>query len=240
METSSFSGRRAQAESWTLAALWFVLAWDASGLDLPMARLFGTAAGFSLRMNPVLFLGLHEAGRLLGWVMLLGLFLSIRWPVGVLRRLGRGERAWLASTVLLAVICVSLIKQSSQTSCPWELQAFGGGASYVSHWAAGVADGGGGRCFPAGHASAAFAWMAGWFALRASAPIAARRWLIAALVVGTVLGLAQQMRGAHFMSHTLWTAWICWSVALLSDRARQVAKWLRARVVANEVSHVAA
>jgi membrane-associated PAP2 superfamily phosphatase len=42
-------------------------------------------------------------------------------------------------------------------------------------------------------------------------------WLIAAVVCGLVLGLAQQWRGAHYMSHTLWTAWVCWSVALAID-----------------------
>ena len=31
---------------------------------------------------------------------------------------------------------------------------------------------------------------------------------------GLLLGLGQQWRGAHFMSHTLWSAWICWMVGL--------------------------
>jgi membrane-associated PAP2 superfamily phosphatase len=26
-------------------------------------------------------------------------------------------------------------------------------------------------------------------------------------------GIAQQFRGAHFLSHDLWTAMICWTVA---------------------------
>ena len=59
--------------------------------------------------------------------------------------------------------------------------------------------------------------MGGYFALRERCPAAARTWLAAALGAGLLLGLAQQMRGAHFMSHTLWTAWICWTVASLSD-----------------------
>jgi len=32
-----------------------------------------------------------------------------------------------------------------------------------------------------------------------------------------VLGIGQQLRGAHFMSHTLWTGWLCWMTAWLSD-----------------------
>jgi membrane-associated PAP2 superfamily phosphatase len=41
--------------------------------------------------------------------------------------------------------------------------------------------------------------------------------LALALAAGSVLGLSQQMRGAHFMSHTLWTAWLCWTLAWLVD-----------------------
>jgi membrane-associated PAP2 superfamily phosphatase len=73
-------------------------------------------------------------------------------------------------------------------------------------------DGGAGGCFPAGHASAAFAYVGGYFVLRRASVRAAALWLSVALVAGLVLGVSQQMRGAHYMSHTLWTAWICWVV----------------------------
>ena len=33
------------------------------------------------------------------------------------------------------------------------------------------------------------------------------------MLAGLLLGLAQQVRGAHYMSHTLWTAWFCWATA---------------------------
>jgi membrane-associated PAP2 superfamily phosphatase len=31
---------------------------------------------------------------------------------------------------------------------------------------------------------------------------------------GMVFGLSQQLRGAHFLSHDLWTAALCWLVAV--------------------------
>jgi membrane-associated PAP2 superfamily phosphatase len=34
------------------------------------------------------------------------------------------------------------------------------------------------------------------------------------MIAGLAFGLAQQWRGAHFMSHTLWSAAVCWGVAL--------------------------
>ena len=40
--------------------------------------------------------------------------------------------------------------------------------------------------------------------------------LLLVLFSGLVLGLAQTLRSAHYPSHTLWTAWICWIVALIN------------------------
>jgi len=125
----------------------------------------------------------------------------------------------LALTVLGSVIAVSIIKHASHTSCPWDLQEFGGVARYVSHWSWGVGDGGPGGCFPAGHASAAFAYVGGYFVLRRVSSRAAAIWLWTAVAAGLVLGVAQQLRGAHYMSHTLWTAWVCWTVGFAIDVA---------------------
>lgn len=201
----------------TAIALALIVLWDVSGLDLALARLAGDARGFALRDNRFVIVALHEIPRLLSLIGAVVLLVAIRWPFGVLRRLDVGARLWLALSVLAALAAVSLLKNTSRSSCPWDLAEFGGVASYVSHWSWGVRDGGPGRCFPAGHASAAFAYVAGWFALRRVAPGAARVWLTTALVAGCVLGLAQQWRGAHYMSHTLWTAWVCWSVCLAID-----------------------
>ncbi|KAF1048229.1 phosphatase PAP2 family protein [Xylophilus sp.] len=211
-------GDRAVA-AWTAAALLAVVAWDASGLDLAAARGFGDAHGFALRDHWFFVQVLHEGARRLAWALAVALCIGVWWPWGVLRRIDARRRMQLAATPLLALAVVALAKASSATSCPWDLAEFGGLARHVSHWSWGQVDGGGGRCFPAGHASAAFAFAGGWFALRQAAPQAARRWLAAALAGGLVLGLAQQARGAHFMSHTLWTGWLCWATAWACDAA---------------------
>jgi membrane-associated PAP2 superfamily phosphatase len=113
---------------------------------------------------------------------------------------------------------VALLKGISATSCPWDLSAYGGMTPYVPHWSA-ISDGGPGHCFPAGHASSGFALLGGFFAFRGESPALARCWLAAATAAGLVLGIGQQLRGAHFMSHTLWSGWLCWLIALLIDRA---------------------
>jgi membrane-associated PAP2 superfamily phosphatase len=191
----------------------FLLAWDASGLDLVLAHWFGTAQGFALRDHWLFTTVLHEGARRLSWLLVVGLSLAVWWPVGVLRQLDRWQRLQLVVSILLGLALVVAIKRISSTSCPWDLAEFGGLARYVSHWRFGLVDGGGAHCFPAGHASAGFAFVGGYFVLRDRAPRAARIWLAAALTAGLVLGVSQQMRGAHFMSHTLWTAWLCWTVA---------------------------
>lgn len=203
----------------TLLALALLLAWDATGGDLALARLAGTSTGFPWRDNAFLVHVMHEGAKNLSWLFVIALFAGIRWPLGILRRLPVRARAQLAFTVLLSVVAVSVIKHASHTSCPWDLKEFGGVASHVSHWAWKVYDGGSGGCFPAGHASAAFAYAGGYFVLRRASPRAAILWLCASLAVGMLLGLSQQLRGAHYMSHTLWTAWICWVVGFAIDLA---------------------
>ena len=198
---------------WTAGSLLCLLAWDASGLDLVLAHWFGTAQGFALRDHWLFTTVLHEGARRLSWLLVVGLSLAVWWPVGVLRQLDRWQRLQLVVSILLGLALVVAIKRTSSTSCPWDLAEFGGLAPYVSHWRFGLVDGGGAHCFPAGHASAGFAFVGGYFVLRDRAPRAARIWLAAALTAGLVLGVSQQMRGAHFMSHTLWTAWLCWTVA---------------------------
>lgn len=205
-------------------SLLLLLAWDATGWDLPLARWSGGALQFPLRDNWFLNAVMHQGGRGAGWVVLLALVLGIARPFAGLRMFNRAQRVGLVLAVLASLLVVSLLKSISQTSCPWDMTEFGGTAAYVSHWAWGVLDGGGGRCFPAGHASAAFAFLAVpvWF--MGPSPKTGRLLLAVVLVAGFTLGWVQQVRGAHYMSHTLWTAWLCGTSALLAHAA--TAHWM--------------
>lgn len=202
---------------WTVLSLLCLLAWDAVGWDRAWARAFGGSSGFTLREHWFLVSVLHEGARRLGWLLALLLVLGVWWPMGVLRRIEANERLQWAVSTLLALAVVGVLKHFSTTSCPWDLAEFGGVARYASHWALGVMDGGARHCFPAGHASAGFAFIGGYFALRRRQPQAAHWCLGGALVAGLILGGAQQVRGAHFMSHTLWTGWLCWTTAWWCD-----------------------
>lgn len=200
-----------------------LLLWDFSGLDLPVARLFANAQGFALREHWFTRSVLHEGGRVLSWSVLLLLIVNLRWPL--LWRLPLRTRVWWLLATLLCALLVPALKQISATSCPWDLAEFGGVARYVSHWRWGLADGGGGRCFPSGHATAAFALMSGYFALRETQPRAARAWLNAVLLLGLAFGWGQLARGAHYPSHTLWSGWLCW--VLCSAAHALAGPWLQ-------------
>ena len=222
----SSSGKHLATVTVGLAIL--LLAWDASGLDLPMARWSGSAAGFPLQENWFLNHILHDGAKYLALVLALLLCVGVWFPIAGLKRLQFGQRLQFAVTTLLAVTVISSLKIISNTSCPWSLSEFGGVAHYASHWAnLFQQDGGSGGCFPGGHASAGFAFLGGYFVFRRISPASSRQWLIGALAAGLVLGLTQQLRGAHFMSHTLWTGWICWCTAWGVD---SLSRW--ARVVA--------
>lgn len=211
----------ALSRAWWLAtalALASVLAWDASGLDLTVMSWLGNAQGFALRHNWWLESVLHEPMRRVATVLYLVLWAMVWRPSGFFKHFQRQERLDMVLGVTGALLAISLMKHFSLTSCPWELQTFGGAASYVSHWQWGLADGGGGKCFPGGHASSALAFLAlalpGLAALPGSKHRqTAMRLLAVVLLAGAVLGTVQTLRGAHYPSHTLWTGWVCWVLA---------------------------
>jgi membrane-associated PAP2 superfamily phosphatase len=199
-----------------LVLLVLLLWWEASGLDLTLARGYGDAHGFALRQHWLVRDVLHDGGRLLSGVALGAL---LAWSaLGDARAMARRLRwAWSAS-VVLCLLAVPALKRLSSTSCPWDLDEFGGVADYVPHWMLALADGGPGHCFPSGHAVAAFAFLPLYFQWRHHAPRRALALLIAIVGVGALFGWAQLARGAHFASHTLWSAWLCWIVGTVAAR----------------------
>lgn len=214
MRTSSLSRDLAC----TLGALLLLLLWEWAGQDMALAAWFGTPAGFAMH-NAVWFDAIfHRWPHHLAWVVLFVLIAQIWWPIGFFKTLPRRNLVSGTVSIMLAILLIQVFKRASPTSCPWDLSTFGGAAQHLPHWRALLLrwnDGGGGHCFPAGGASSGFAFLAAYPFFRPHAPRLARYTLIAALVAGFIIGIAQQVRGAHFMSHTLWTAWLCWSSGLL-------------------------
>lgn len=121
----------------------------------------------------------------------------------------------LLLSLLLSFASVALLKRLLPTECPWHLQQFGGHLPFISMFSARPVAMPSTQCFPAGHASIGYAWVALYFYFLPTSPTKARIGLTIALWLGFVLGMAQQLRGAHFVSHDLTTLWLCWTISTL-------------------------
>ena len=202
-----------QERRWEGAVAWVGLIglvwWEWSGLDLALTRAYGSQGGFAWRDAWLTRTLLHDGGRALaGAVMALWLVRALCPEPGTTRT---RRLRWIGVS-LLCLLLVPTLKQFAASSCPWDLREFGGRvAAYVPHWQLGVYDGGPGHCFPSGHAVAAFAFFAIYFDRREHCPRTARWWLAGVSMAGVLFGWAQLARGAHFASHTLWSAWLCWA-----------------------------
>lgn len=115
---------------------------------------------------------------------------------------------FVAVAAMLIPAFISGLKQLSDMHCPWDMQRYGGTAPYFNLFDMVPTNLQAGHCFPAGHASTGL-WLAAfcvfWLPHR---PRIANRIFISGLGAGFALGWVQQMRGAHFLTHTLWSLWI--------------------------------
>ena len=197
-----------------IVALLALTAWEASGADLAVSHLYGNPGGFALRSAWVTQTLLHDGGRWLAAAVLVLMIWDAWRPLvpGPTRR----ERGYWLAVVVISLLLVPTLKRFSSTSCPWDLVEFGGQSAYVPHWLLGQADGGPGHCFPSGHAVASFAFFGLFFLWRPHRPAVARWALIGVLTAGAAFAWAQLARGAHFASHSFWSAWVCWAVAALA------------------------
>lgn len=206
-------------------------------LDVTIAQWFFDDARriFPLTNEWLLKTILHDAARTASAVAALALLVVAvtSWIAPQLKALRPHREALLFAAIvtLAAAATVGALKHFSRHACPWDLAIFGGSAVYQplfgSHAAAPIVDG----CFPAAHPLSGYAWLAVGFALY---PIARRgAWLAwaVAFVCGTLFGAVQIVRGAHFLSHVLWSAWIVWgvNVVLLGSLSQGMIETQRAR-----------
>jgi membrane-associated PAP2 superfamily phosphatase len=122
----------------------------------------------------------------------------------------------VAVAAVLVPLVISLLKQASDSHCPWDLARYGGAQPYVRLFESLPFGASAGHCLPAGHASTslwlvalAVCWLPG--NPRKAAAVAA-----VGLAIGFAMGWMQQLRGAHFLTHTLWSVWIAVLVVSLT------------------------
>lgn len=134
----------------------------------------------------------------------LDLLLRFRW----LDTLRRTQLRVVALAAVLEPFVIRSLKDHSALHCPWGVDRYGGKAPFLRLLDSVPPDWQAGHCFPAGHASAGM-WLCALAVLwLPHSPRKALAAYLGGLGFGLLLGWVQQMRGQHFFSHTLWTAWI--------------------------------
>ena len=192
--------------SWSVALIALAMYVRITPIDIAVADVLFAAEGdvWALRHDPVASGVFHQGGQALMRIAWLGCVAGWAWAtIHVPWRHLRRPLGQLALSVFVSVAIVSVLKQLTAVHCPWDLIRYGGSAR--------IGDGGG-SCFPSGHASAGYAWLALGFAV--PTPRGRRIGVAVAAAAGMLFGTVQQLRGAHFLSHDLWSAAICWAVAV--------------------------
>jgi len=135
-------------------------------------------------------------------------------PRAALGAPGRLRLRIVALSAILVPAVTSTLKHLSASHCPWDLLRYGGEQPYVRLFGAFPAGVMPGQCLPAGHASSAL-WLVAlavcWLPER---PSRARTAALLAIGAGATVGYLQQLRGAHFVTHTLWSIWIACTIVV--------------------------
>lgn len=119
-----------------------------------------------------------------------------------------GKIVFLVS-LLLGTACVSFLKHFMNADCPWDLLQYGGNKPFMPFYRYDTSSFSSSHCFPSGHASSAFTWISLYFYTSIYCPKLRFKVLAAILIVGFGFGLSQQFRGAHFISHDLYSLLVC-------------------------------
>jgi membrane-associated PAP2 superfamily phosphatase len=154
-----------------------------------------------------------------GAILYLVLLMDLIKPIMLLNSWLRFRLRFVAAASLIIPIMISLLKKYSVLHCPWDINRYNGNSPFLrllDHVPKGLEAG---ACFPAGHASTSL-----WFASLCvfwlpHSPSRATYAFAIGLFTGFILGWVQQMRGAHFLFHTLWSVWIASFIILLMLQA---------------------
>ncbi|MBE9607958.1 phosphatase PAP2 family protein [Chitinilyticum piscinae] len=154
------------------------------------------------------------------WFKLLFQILGVALVVGSIWQIRKHKTTGIAGkrglviglSVILVPGIIATLKHFSSLHCPWEIDRWGGHAPLLRLFDALPSGTSPGQCFPAGHATSAL-WLLGliacWLPDRPRRALAMTPLLLAP---GMMLGWLQQMRGAHLLSHTLWSVWLSWAI----------------------------
>ena len=144
----------------------------------------------------------------IGFILMAGALVDLAFPLRFLTPARRAALRISALSAFFEPLMIYNLKRISALHCPWGVDRYAGHHPFLRLLDVIPADWSAGHCFPAGHASSAM-WLSALAAFwLPRAPARARGIFALGILAGFTLGWVQQMRGQHFLSHTLWTAWL--------------------------------
>lgn len=192
------------------------IAFELGGVDIWLADKFYAWEGgtWALKNAWITSTIIHQTGK--KFSLLIAVIILAALCISYFSQYFRQYRRELVYLLLAAgggSVLISILKSISHVSCTWDFSRYGGTMEYAGVYTQ-ILNMSGDNCFPAGHASGGYAWLAFYFL----GVYKQSKWRWAglgfALSVGLVFGISQQLRGAHFITHDLWTLAICWFFSL--------------------------
>ncbi len=160
---------------------------------------------------------IHKGGRvfskIMGVIVLLSLLFSLSKKTFLYNY--RKPLLFLFIASITGPIIIAILKSNTHIYCPWDLELFGKDKPYIrlfDYVPNGLKVG---HCFPAGHAGGGYTFISLYFFLMVVKPQYKTLGLYTGLLLGLIYGIAQQMRGAHFITHDIFSLAICWFASLI-------------------------
>jgi membrane-associated PAP2 superfamily phosphatase len=154
---------------------------------------------------------LHDGGR----NAVRGVFAACLVAALLVRHTAWREAAtYLCIALAASALLAGTLKHLTNVDCPWDLDGFGGTRPYVHLFGDRPDALPRAACFPGAHSASGFSLAAFYFVLRDRHRGPARFALAAALATGAAFSVAQEARGAHFLSHDVASAFLAWFVCL--------------------------
>jgi membrane-associated PAP2 superfamily phosphatase len=186
-------------------------------VDLWLARhLYQLEGGqWSLKNDWLFSVILHDHARKLLVMFALSVLILALSSLKISKLKCWKKHLWFLFLALITPpILVAIGKTITHMDCPWSLSEFGGSNPYFGLFENHPGIWNYGKCFPAGHASGGYSLIALYFFFLQVRPKWKKYGLYLGLFTGLVFGIVQQLRGAHFVSHDLWSLAICWASSL--------------------------
>lgn len=192
---------------------------EASGLDIWLSNHFYDAIHNEWPYKAHWFVQkvMHRGGSYV-FYMLLAYILRLLWQASKTQspwHYRRKELLYLLMASIAGPIIILCLKKMTHIYCPWDLQLFGAGKPYIRFFDSVASNLPVGHCFPAAHAGSGYTFVSLYYFLLLVRPRSRYYGLAFGLLLGFSFGAAQQLRGAHFLSHDVMSLLVCWYASSL-------------------------